>query len=726
MARAGARSVRVLLVDDHLPNLIALEVTLEPLGAILVRARSGEEALRVLEQQREGFALALVDIRMPGVDGFETTARTREMASARHVPIILLSAEDNARAELHRGYALGVVDVVQKPFDPEVLRAKVKVFIELELRALALRDTELQLREQERALLEQERSHFLRERGAAERRTRLLAEAGALLGSSLDVNVTLQEIASLIVPTLADGCAVDVLNEGQVQRLAAVHVDADKLALAAELERRYPALTDAPFGVPNVLRTGQTEWMADIPDSLLVQTARDAEHLRSTRELGLRSYAIAPLASRGKVLGALTVVQDGSGRRFDAEEVALLEELARRASLAMENALLYRAAVQAEQERAQLLDWERQARLLAQSSEAQLRQLVENLAELAFSERPDGRLEFCNARFYDYTGITHEDLETWSFKRVHHPEHIERVERAWTHSLKTGEPLESEFPVQGKDGLYRWFLARLRPLRASDGAIVRWVGTLADIDDQKRLEAERESLIQALESSNKELDQLAYVASHDLKAPLRGIANLSQWIEEDLGPAVSAEIRVNMELLRGRVRRLEALIDGVLAYSRAGRVKGTRGPVDTRSLLKEVVELLAPKPDARVTFGGPFPIVQAERIPLQQVFLNLVGNAFKHAAREGARVHISAEPDSDGREWTFSVKDNGPGIAAEFQGRIWGIFQTLQARDKVESAGIGLSVVRKIVEGEGGRAWVESGEGQGATFKFTWPCGPRG
>ncbi|HET7622928.1 MAG TPA: ATP-binding protein [Gemmatimonadaceae bacterium] len=238
-----------------------------------------------------------------------------------------------------------------------------------------------------------------------------------------------------------------------------------------------------------------------------------------------------------------------------------------------------------------------------------------------------------------------------------------------------------------------------------------------------RAEAAREEAARnaaAAQDAYRELDQFAYVASHDLKAPLRGIANLAQWIEDDLGQHLGAESAEHMRLLQGRVRRMEALIDGILAYSRAGRAPARPEMVDVGQLVRDVLELLAPGESVTTELPEEMPSVEAERVPLQQVFMNLIANAvkFTRAARPDPVVRISWRDTGDAYE--FSVTDNGPGIAPQYQDRIWGIFQTLEARDKVEGTGIGLSVVKKIVEARGGRAWVDSSPGQGAVFHFTW------
>ena len=270
--------------------------------------------------------------------------------------------------------------------------------------------------------------------------------------------------------------------------------------------------------------------------------------------------------------------------------------------------------------------------------------------------------------------------------------------------------------------------AQRKGLEESERALARQLEAERSLSDRlaaasvaaERALAERNVASKALERSNRELNQFAYVASHDLKAPLRGIANLAQWVEEDLSAAMTEKSRDHIRVLLSRVRRMESLIDGILAYARAGRGEGQREDIDVGQLVHEVKELLAP-PSGHFAVEIPagLPTVTAVRAPFQQVWMNLLGNAFKHARRDGAKVHVAAA--DRGVEWEFSVADNGPGIAPQYQDRVFGIFQTLAARDKVEGTGIGLATVKKLVESEGGRVWVESQVGQGATFRFTWP-----
>lgn len=345
--------------------------------------------------------------------------------------------------------------------------------------------------------------------------------------------------------------------------------------------------------------------------------------------------------------------------------------------------------------------------------------LIEATCDVVWHTAPDSRMTGDQPSWSRFTGQSTDALQAEGWLASVHPDDRDATQRAFENAIAQRRGFTLEHRVRRADGEFRHFKVRAMPVLESDGAIREWVGVHTDVTEQRLNETERERLIARLGRINAELDQFAYVASHDLKAPLRGISSLSKWLEQDLGPKLDGQDREHLRLLRDRADRLEALIDGILAYSRAGRQRQRVEQVDADRLVQDTVELLAPPNTARVEKKSPLPVLRTERVPFQQVWMNLVGNALKYCKRSDPVVELSAK--DAGRFWEFEVRDNGPGIPPEHQQRIWGIFQTLESRDEGAGTGIGLSVVKKIVEGKGGRAWVESVLGKGSSFHFTWP-----
>ncbi len=367
-----------------------------------------------------------------------------------------------------------------------------------------------------------------------------------------------------------------------------------------------------------------------------------------------------------------------------------------------------------------------------QQSAAEFRSLAEATPQFIWTAQSDGTLDYFNQRWYDFTQLTPETILDWP--SVIHPNDIEYCKQQWEHSVTTGQPHELSFRLRrGIDGEYLWHLSRAVAMRNKNDQIIKWFGTITNIDEQKRstqllqqqtteLSRINYNLTQTglnLEKRNHELDQFTYVISHDLKAPLRAIANLSQWIEEDLEAVLTEETHKQMNLLRGRVHRMESLINGLLQYSRVGRTPTQSQSIAVTDLVAEVVDTLAPPPGFTITISPDLPTVTTEVVLLQQVFANLIGNAIKHHHSSTGRIVISGTTNATYGE--FAVSDDGPGINPDFHSKIFVIFQTLQPRDTLESTGIGLALVKKIVEDQSGKIWVESRQGAGTTFRFTWP-----
>lgn len=252
----------------------------------------------------------------------------------------------------------------------------------------------------------------------------------------------------------------------------------------------------------------------------------------------------------------------------------------------------------------------------------------------------------------------------------------------------------------------------LVPLFATDGAVEAVAGITRDITDRKIAAA-------ALAERNQELDSFVHTVSHDLKAPLRAISNLSVWIEDDLEDQLPPDNQQQFQLLRSRVKRMESMIDHLLLYARVGRQEAPLETFDVAELLREIIDSLAPPESFSIEIELPLPTLTTKRLFLSQVFTNLIGNAIKHHPAVNGHLYISALERRDCYE--FSVRDDGPGIAPEHHAKIFTIFQTLRGVDNRDSTGVGLAIVKKIIETEGGTIWLESHLGKGTTFFFTWP-----
>ncbi|SHJ12111.1 His Kinase A (phospho-acceptor) domain-containing protein [Hymenobacter daecheongensis DSM 21074] len=222
----------------------------------------------------------------------------------------------------------------------------------------------------------------------------------------------------------------------------------------------------------------------------------------------------------------------------------------------------------------------------------------------------------------------------------------------------------------------------------------------------------------ALENRNKELDQFAYVASHDLKAPLRGVMTIVKWIDDELSAEISPQLRQYLDMMKGRLARLEDLINGLLAYARIGRTGQKIEQVDVQQLVSEVTEMVVPAA-FQVTIADPLPTLLTDRLSLQQVFTNLFSNAVKYHHLGTGTITVRCHEGK--KDYEFTVADDGPGIAPEYHEKIFLMFQTLRDRHTAESTGIGLSIVKKIIDEQKGSMRVNSAVGQGAAFIFTWP-----
>ncbi|MES2164522.1 MAG: PAS domain S-box protein [Pseudomonadota bacterium] len=356
-----------------------------------------------------------------------------------------------------------------------------------------------------------------------------------------------------------------------------------------------------------------------------------------------------------------------------------------------------------------------------QESEARMRAIFETAVDAIITIDEQGVLERLNPAAERLFGYAEAEVAGRNVSMLMPQPHRKLHDGYLAHYRDTGEKriIGKGREVEGlrKDGSV--FPMELSVVEMQLGARRMFTGMVRDISERKRAEEHNRRLMQEISSANEELTNFAYVVSHDLKAPLRGIGSLADWLATDYAEQFNDEGKEHMRLLINRVHRMSSLIDGILQYSRVGRVREAQSAVDLNQLLVDVVDLLAPPPQFRITVAPALPTVQIEPTRIQQVFHNLISNAIKYMDKPDGVIEIGCE--DDGSHWRFSVRDNGPGIETRHFERIFQLFQTLASRDRVESTGVGLALAKKIVEMYQGRIWLESQMGQGCTFWFTLP-----
>ena len=671
----------VLLVDDTPANLLALTAVLRPLGARLVEVRSGADALAAVE--RESFAVVLLDVQMPGMDGFETAAAMRATENGRELPILFLTAIHREDSFAKRGYASGAADYITKPFDPDIVRARVKAFVDLY-------DQREQIRRKQVAVRTRERDEAIRRLVAFER----IATAALVTN---DVTAFLKELLEIFLSAAdaADSASV-LLRDGDMLELRAC-VD-----LRQEVDERLSVRVGEGFA-GTIAQSGTPLELKDAATSELVTS-------RWMRESGTNGLYGVPLFSDGEVIG---VAHIGSRRAATFPDVdrRLFRAMADRAAVAVSSQI----------KRSRLHDVLMAAP--AMMSIVRFPSMTIELANPAFRRLFNGR---------DLVGqhVSQTGLEG---------EAIAILERAFS----TGQTISyDELLVHGDfagNGTreQRVFCFTAQPLRNAVGAVDSVLTFAFDVsthvEARRAIEAhaaERAELLAretearaAAEVASQAKDAFLATVSHELRTPLNAI----------LGWTVTARAKAPPELDRAlgiveRNARAQArIIEDVLDISRivSGKLRLEVQPVDITSIVAAAVEAVRPAADAKAitleVTTVPLPRVPADADRLQQVVWNLVSNAIKFTPK-GGRVDIRMESSED--EATVTVVDSGEGIAAEFLPHVFEPFRQADPSTTRRHAGLGLglAIVKQLVHAHGGTLRASSdGIGKGATFVVSLP-----
>jgi len=533
----------------------------------------------------------------------------------------------------------------------------------------------------------------------AQKRFEFLAEASNVLASSLDYETTLASVAELAVPHVADWCTIHILqDDGSVRQIAVAHVDPAKVRWARELEQRYPYDPSAPSGVPNVLRTGRSELTAHISDEMLVASAVDERALRILRELGLSAAMTVPLRARGRTLGAMTFVSAESAHKYDATELALAEDLARRAAMAVDNSRLHREAQQAAAIRAAILA-----------------QITDGLAIADTS----GQISFINAAGRQILGIPDtagaivtEELMTWS---------RDGERRAFAQSPLSRAVVQGETVINDDVHLQRTegdtiLEVSAAPVIAADGTRLGGVATFRDVTTQRDLERQKDDFLSA--------------AAHDLKTPLTTIKGLAQILHRRAARAHTPETD---KLLDGLQRidttstRMAGLINELLDVARihAGEpLDLIQEPIDLVALVKSLVDEQQQTTEQH-TLRMDVPTTELiglyDRSRLERALINILSNAITYSP-QGGNVWVGLAVSDDKSHAVLHVQDEGLGIPAADVPRVFERFhRASNVAGAIPGTGIGLAGAQQIIEDHGGTIDVRSEEGRGTTFTVCLP-----
>jgi PAS domain S-box-containing protein len=499
----------ILVVDDRPDGLLALEAVLSCSQYNLFKASSGHEALRAA--LFNDFAVILLDVQMPELDGFQTARLLRENHRTKDTPIIFVTAINKEVRHINQGYESGAVDYIFKPFDPFILKAKVNIFVDLFNKNLQIKQQALLLR-----------------------------------------NIEAQE------------------KERQISEIR------------EDSWRSYAHLADA------------------VPHSIV---------------------------------------------------------------------------------------------------KVQL----------------SGKIEYFNQRWLELTGFKSEI----NWESVVHPNDRRKFQALWLRmSHQRTKAFEEELRLRNeKEDVYRWHLVRVIP-EIKDGENISWIASCTDIENIKKTEESFKVLSQELNQSNKELEEYAYVASHDLKEPLHVVSSFVYLLEKRLGPKLDSHEQQYLKFIKEGVGQAQRLIKDLLEYSCVGKKKSFE-EVDISSILTEVLTNLRTIIDdsgADIQYNA-MPRITANYLEMIQLFQNLFVNAIKYRSPKPLEIKITARSEDD--RWIFAIKDNGIGIDLQFKERIFDMFQRLHAKTEYSGTGIGLAICKKIVENHGGKIWIDSTPGDGTTFYFS-------
>ncbi len=439
------------------------------------------------------------------------------------------------------------------------------------------------------------------------------------------------------------------------------------------------------------LRSGRTSLIREAESEF-----RGEPILATLRAMEVRAAISVPILKDGR-LASVFVVHGREPREWTEDEVSLVQQVADRMSAEIERA---------------------RAEAALRTSEARFRQLVDLAPSTVWFGEIDGGLSYISGDFYEATGLTPEEALPNGWAATIHPDDLAGVSEAWAAARRNETTYDTEFRIRYRDGGYRWISVRAVPLRDPEGSVTGWLGSNSDIQAQKETEETLKARVDArteeLQRTVREAEGFNYSISHDLRTPLRAMVATASILLEELGEELDEEHRALLVRQAENAKRMGRLIDELLRLSRLARVEVVRQPLDMSEKARSVFEELSAHHGTNGCRVEVQPGMVAEGDPglVRTVLHNLLGNACKFSP-QGGTVRVLQEGN------VFSVSDEGVGFDMRFAPKIFLPFERLVSESEFEGTGIGLANVKRIVERHGGRVWVESVPGEGATFSFT-------
>ena len=678
--------VKILIIDDSAEDREVYRRYLDKQAQFayeVIEAESAEEGLEKLETSPD---LILLDYLLPDSNGLEFVAELQSL-KIKLPPMIMLTGEGNEAVAVE-AMKSGVKDyLIKGKLTPNSLVSAIgNVLQQHRLKKLLTKNLRQQQLIAEIAL-----------------KVRSSSDLSSILYTAVREARLLLQCDRVIIYRFAPDMSGDIVAESVKSQFT---------------ESLGKNIIDTCFqeGTGDEYKRGKTLSIDNIYTAGLSKC-----HLDLLEEFQVKAHIVIPilLASSSRLWGLLIAHQCSKFRHWETDEVELLDKLAVQLAIALQQSELI-ANLKNELDTRTKLEGELERLVnVLEASEDYI-----GLADI------QGKVIWNNPQMKKVVGV--EDVTKLSITNYHPVWASEIVRREGIPTAIAKGTWMGESAILTKQS-QEILVSQLIIAHKTAIGDVEYISTVMrdltpQIEAENSLKEKAKELKQTnqklrktaslLKKRNYELDRFAYVTSHDLKAPLRAIANLATWLGEDLEGIIPEESQQHLKLMQSRVERMDGLIQGLLEYSRVGRIRHSIATVDVKNLLLEIIDSLSPPIKIRIAIAEALPTLQTDMISLRQVFANLISNAIKYNDKDLGKIEISAQKQANFYE--FAVTDNGPGIEPQHHERIFKIFQTLQARDTFESTGIGLSIVKKILEERGDSIRVDSQLGQGATFSFTW------